>query len=132
MPGNVGATPYTPAMLNIGESRHPTLGFLSLRNPHPLFVCDACGWRKVAHSRFKLGQVEPGVEPRFAVEILGETYHPDYVWMLNRRLGRKWFIVSAITKYCETRLEAEEYGRQRHNIKYPIHYRILENENYTS
>ena len=96
-----------------------------LRNPRPLFICDACGWRKVVHSRFNLAN-KPSPETRYAVEVLGD---PDWYYV-SRRLSRDRYVtISVIRLYTETRLEAEQFGRRLHNPGgYYCHYRINDHD----
>lgn len=89
-----------------------------LQNPRPLFICDQCGWRKVAHSRFIVAQPEPGIEPRYEVEVLGDPYW----WHITRRIGKRRFTISAVRLYTETHSEAEQFARRLHS--HGEHYRI--------
>jgi hypothetical protein len=106
--------------------------FTSLRNPQPLFVCEECGWRKVAHVRFTFARQQP--DSRYAVEVLGDDEHWDTTMRphhmfdkINRRvIHDKLRRVSLIRYYCETRWEAELLGRDAHESH--IHYRINELE----
>jgi hypothetical protein len=62
-----------------GQNQVETWTFAGLRKPRPLFVCDACGWRKVAHSRYIMAW--PEAQSRFELEIVAD---PDY-WYITRR-----------------------------------------------
>ncbi len=91
-------------------------------NPRPIFVCDECGWRRVARYRYTLATRQP--ESRYEVEVLGD---PNWDHIYRRAsLGCKWYTVSAVCRYTETRTEAEQYAHRLHEIQY--HYRIIELE----
>ena len=94
--------------------------FKSLRNPRPMFVCDLCGYRKVVRARQRVAWHEAGKD--YEVEVVADPFWYRQASYTPRVSGQRGVRYSAIQRCCETRSEAEQYGRRPHIAG--NHYRV--------
>jgi hypothetical protein len=87
-----------------------------------VFVCDLCGYRKVVRARQRLARHEAGKD--YEVEVLADPFWYRQTSYLPRKPGQRALRYSATYRYCETRSDAEQYGRRLHTAGY--HYRVNE------